>query len=221
MKLFFEAIFKVILGVILVALLLFLPAGTFIYKRAWILLGILFIPMIIAGSIMLIKNPELLRKRLDAKESEKEQKSVILLSGIMFILGFVLAGISYRFNLLMLPYWVSYAGVALFLISYILYAKVLMDNPYLSRTIKVMDEQVVVDKGFYSIVRHPMYSVTLILFLSMPIILGSALSLIVFLLYPYIIIKRLLNEEKLLIKELPGYEEYIKKVRYRLIPYIW
>lgn len=220
-KLFFEAIIKIILGVVLVGLLIFLPAGTLNYFNGWLLMGILFIPMFIAGIVMMIKNPELLKRRLDAKEKIGEQKSVIKLSSLMFIVGFILAGLDYRFSLLPLPSFISIIGSILFIISYVLYAEVLRENTYLSRTIKVEKDQKVIDTGLYSIVRHPMYMATLILFLSMPLVLGSIISFLVFLIYPFIIIKRLKNEEEFLEKELDGYSEYKKKVKYRLIPFIY
>ena len=220
-KLFFEAIIKIILGVVLVGLLIFLPAGTLNYFNGWLLMGILFIPMFIAGIVMMIKNPELLKRRLDAKEKIGEQKSVIKLSGLMFVLGFIIAGLDYRFSLLPLPSFISIIGSILFIISYVLYAEVLRESTYLSRTIKVEKNQKVIDTGLYSIVRHPMYMATLILFLSMPLVLGSIISFLVFLIYPFIIIKRLKNEEEFLEKELDGYSEYKKKVKYRLIPFIY
>lgn len=220
-KLFFEAIIKIILGVVLIGLLIFLPAGTLNYFNGWLLMGILFIPMFIAGIVMMIKNPELLKRRLDAKEKIGEQKNVIKLSGLMFIVGFILAGLDYRFSLLPLPSFISIIGSILFIISYVLYAEVLRENTYLSRTIKVEKDQKVIDTGLYSIVRHPMYMATLILFLSMPLVLGSIISFLVFLIYPFIIIKRLKKEEEFLEKELDGYSEYKKKVKYRLIPFIY
>lgn len=220
-KLFFEAIIKIILGVVIIGLLIFLPAGTLNYFNGWLLMGILFIPMFIAGIVMMIKNPELLKRRLDAKEKIGEQKSVIKLSGLMFVLGFIIAGLDYRFCLLPLPSFISIIGSILFIISYVLYAEVLRENTYLSRTIKVEKNQKVIDTGLYSIVRHPMYMATLILFLSMPLVLGSIISFLVFLIYPFIIIKRLKNEEEFLEKELDGYSEYKKKVKYRLIPFIY
>lgn len=220
-KLFFEAIIKIILGVVLVGLLIFLPAGTLNYFNGWLLMGILFIPMFIAGIVMMIKNPELLKRRLDAKEKIGEQKCVIKLSSLMFIVGFILAGLDYRFSLLPLPSFISIIGSILFIISYVLYAEVLRENTYLSRTIKVEKNQKVIDTGLYSIVRHPMYMATHILFLSMPLVLGSIISFLVFLIYPFIIIKRLKNEEEFLEKELDGYSEYKKKVKYRLIPFIY
>lgn len=220
-SLFLNAIIRYILGIILVGVLLFIPAGTLNYWNAWLFMGILFIPMFIAGIILMFKNPMLLKSRLDVKEKEKEQKYVILYSGLMFLLGFIIAGLNYRFSWIIIPNSIVIISSILFIISYILYAEVLRENTYLSRTIKVQENQKVVDTGFYGIVRHPMYSVTIILFLTMPLILGSIISFIIFLIYPFIISKRIKNEEKLLEKELKGYAEYKKKVKYRLIPFIW
>ena len=221
MKLFLKAITRYFFGVILVGALLFAPAGTFNYWNAWVFMGLLFIPMFIAGIILLIKNPMLLKSRLDVKEKENEQKQVVLYSGLMFLLGFLIAGLNYRFSWIIIPDIVVVIASILFIISYILYAEVLRENTYLSRTIKVEKNQEVVDTGFYRIVRHPMYSITLILFLTMPLILGSIISFIIFLVYPFIIIKRINNEEKVLEKELKGYKDYKKKVKYKLIPFIW
>lgn len=220
-KLFFEAIIKFLLGVVIVGVLIFLPAGSFDYINGRILMGVLFIPMFIAGIVMMIKNPSLLRKRLDAREKEKDQSAVVKLSGLMFIAGFVISGLGYRFGWLMLPVGFVIAGTALFLVCYALYAEVLRENAYLSRTIEVQEGQTVVDSGLYGIVRHPMYCVTLFLFLSIPLILGSLYAFIIFLSYPFIIAKRLWGEEALLEKELKGYREYKNKVKWRLIPFIW
>ena len=220
-KLFFKAIAKYILGVVLVGILLFVPAGTFNYWNAWIFMGMLFIPMFIVGIILMIKNPMLLKSRLDVKEQEKEQKQVILYSGLMFSMGFIIAGLNYRFSWITISNVVVIVSSVLFLISYILYAEVLRENNYLSRTIKVQENQKIVDTGFYGIVRHPMYSITIILFLTMPLILGSILSFIIFLIYPFIISKRINNEEKILEKELKEYKEYKKKIKYKLIPFVW
>ena len=220
-KLFFEAIIKFLLGVILTGVLIFLPAGTLCYLYGWILMGVLFIPMFLAGIVMMIKNPQLLAKRLSAKEKQKEQSMVVKLSGLMFVAGFVLAGLGVRFNWYTLPLGVVIGGSVLFLAAYILYAEVLRENTYLSRTIEVQENQKVIDTGLYGIVRHPMYSTTLLLFLSIPLVLGSLYALAVFLLYPFIIAKRIKNEEKLLETELKGYSEYKQKVKYRLIPFIW
>ena len=220
-KLFFKAITRYILGLVIVGVLLFIPANTFEYWNAWLFIGILFIPMFIAGIILMIKNPMLLKSRLEVKEKEKEQKQVILYSGLMFISGFVIAGLNYRFSWVILPNIVVIIASILFIISYILYAEVLRENTYLSRTIEVQKNQKVVDTGLYGIVRHPMYSITLILFLTMPLILGSIISFVIFLIYPFIISKRIKNEEEVLEKELKGYTDYKKKVKYRLIPFIW
>ena len=220
-KLLYQAILKFILGVAIVGILLFLPAGTFYYWNAWLLMGILFIPMFFAGIVMMVKNPELLKKRLNAKEEQPEQSLVIKLSGLMFILGFVIAGLNFRFKWIMLSDWISWVGVAIFLFSYLLYAEVLRENTYLSRTIAVQKGQKVIDTGLYGIVRHPMYTVTIFLFLSMPLVLGSIISFVVFLAYPIIIAKRIRNEETVLEKNLDGYIEYKKKVRYKVIPFLW
>ncbi len=220
-KLFFNALAKFALGVMLVGLLIFLPAGTFSYFNGWLFMAILFIPMFLAGIVMMFKNPELLNKRLSAKEKQKEQSVVVKLSGLMFIAGFVVAGLGYRFDWYSLPTGVSIGGAVAFLVAYVLYAEVLRENTYLSRTIEVQENQKVIDTGLYSVVRHPMYSVTLLLFLSMPIVLGSLYSFIIFLSYPFIIAKRIRNEEELLEKELNGYREYKQKVKCRLIPFIW
>ena len=220
-KLFFKAITRYILGIVIVGVLLFIPANTFEYWNAWLFMGILFIPMFIAGIILMIKNPMLLKIRLEVKEKENEQKQVILYSGLMFIFGFVIAGLNYRFSWVILPKIVVIIASILFIISYILYAEVLRENTYLSRTIEVQKNQKVVDTGLYGIVRHPMYSITIILFLTMPLILGSIISFVIFLIYPFIISKRINNEEKVLEKELKGYIDYKKKVKYRLIPFIW
>ena len=220
-RLFLNAIVRYFLGLILVGLLLFVPAGTLNYWNAWLFMGLLFIPMFIAGIILMFKNPILLQSRLDFKEKETTQKYVIIYSGLMFILGFIVAGLNYRFSWIMIPNIVVIIALVLFIISYILYAEVLRENTYLSRTIKVQKDQKVVDTGLYSIVRHPMYSVTIILFLTMPLILGSIISFIIFLIYPFIIFKRIDNEERVLEKELKGYKEYKRKVKYRLIPFVW
>ena len=221
MKLFIQTLLKFLLGLILVGVLLFIPAGTFNYWNAWLLMGLLFIPMFIVGIILMFKNPDLLKRRLDNKETEKEQKIVILLSGLMFISGFIVAGLNYKYNWINLSNTTVIIASIVFIIAYILYGEVLRENTFLTRTIKVEDNQKVVDTGFYGVVRHPMYSITILLFLSMPIILNSPISFIIFLIYPFIIIKRLNNEEEVLTKELKGYKEYKKKVKYKLIPFIW
>ena len=220
-KLFIEAILKYVLGVILVGLLIFLPAGTINYLKGWIFMGILFVPMFIAGVVMMIKNPKLLRSRLDAKEEQGEQKLVIKLSGLMFIIGFILAGLDFRFNWLVIPSWISYASSVIFLVFYVMYGEVLRENATLLRTIKVEENQKVVDTGLYGIIRHPQYSASIVMFLTMPLILGSLISLAVFMVYPILIVLRIRNEEKVLTNELNGYKEYKEKVKYRLIPFIW
>ena len=221
LKLFISAILKFSLGVVLVGLLIFLPAGTFAFFNGWLFMGILFVPMFLAGLVMMAKNPKLLQSRLDAKEKQKEQDLVVKLSGLMFLAGFIVAGLGVRFDWYTLPKPVVIASAIVFLIAYILYAEVLRENTYLSRTIKVQEDQKVIDTGLYGIVRHPMYSVTLLLFLSMPLVLGSVYSFVIFLAYPFIIAKRIKHEEEFLEKELNGYKEYKQKVKYRLIPFIW
>ncbi len=221
LKLFISAITKFLLGVALVGLLIFLPAGTLSFFNGWLLLGILFIPMFFAGIVMMLKNPDLLKSRLNAKEKRREQSLVVTLSGLMFVAGFVVAGFGFRFNLYTLQKGVSIGAAVVFLVAYILYAEVLRENTYLSRTIEVQENQKVIDTGLYGIVRHPMYSVTLLLFLSMPLVLGSIYSFLIFLAYPFIIAKRIKGEEEFLEKELDGYVQYKQKVKYRLIPFIW
>ena len=220
-KLFFEAIIKFVLGVVIIGLLIFVPANTVNYWNGWLLMGILFIPMFIAGIFMMVKSPELLKKRLNAKEKQSEQKQVVALSGLMFLAGFIIAGLNYRFAWLEVPNIVVIISSIIFIISYILYAEVLRENAYLSRTIEVEENQKVIDTGLYGIVRHPMYGATMLLFLSMPLVLGSIISFIIFLVYPIIIAKRIKNEEEVLEKELKGYLEYKKKVKYKMIPFIW
>ncbi len=221
LKLFVQALLKFSLGVILVGLLIFLPAGTLSYFNGWLLMAILFIPMFIAGIIMLIKNPKLLKRRLDAKEKLNDQKLVVKLSGLMFTLGFIVAGLGVRFGWYLLPRSVVIAASVVFIIAYALYGEVLRENTYLSRTIEVSENQKVIDTGLYGIVRHPMYSATLLLFLSMSLVLGSVYSFIIFLAYPFIIAARIRSEEEFLVQNLVGYAEYTKKVKYRLIPFIW
>ncbi|MBE6792152.1 MAG: isoprenylcysteine carboxylmethyltransferase family protein [Ruminococcaceae bacterium] len=220
-KLCLGAITKFLLGVALVGLLIFLPAGTFSYFNGWLLMGILFVPMFLAGMVMMFKNPDLLSRRLDAKEEAREQGLVVKLSGLMFLAGFVLAGLGFRFHWYVLPTGVVIGAAVVFLMAYMLYAEVLRENTYLSRTIEVQENQKVIDTGLYGIVRHPMYSATLLLFLSMPIVLGSVYSFLIFLAYPFIITKRIKHEEKFLEEKLDGYRAYKQKVKYRLIPFIW
>lgn len=220
-RLFFKALTKLISGFLALGLLLFLPAGTFNYPNAWLLLAVLFIPMLILGAVLLVKAPELLRKRLNSKEEQSEQKLVILLSLFMFVGGFVLAGLDFRFRWLPLPRMLSYIAAVLFLMGYALYAEVMRENAWLSRTVEVQEGQKVISSGLYGMVRHPMYSSTILLFLSMPLVLGSLISFALFLVYPLIIAKRIKNEETLLEAELEGYSEYKQKVKYRLIPFVW
>ncbi|MBQ6519394.1 MAG: isoprenylcysteine carboxylmethyltransferase family protein [Anaerolineaceae bacterium] len=220
-KLFVQAITKFVSGVLLLGLLLFLPAGSFAFWQGWLLLGILFIPMFAAGLIMMKKNPDLLRKRLNVKEEQDEQKNVVLLSGLMFAAAFIMAGLNFRFGWIKLPAWVSWTPAVIFLLAYALYAEVLRENVYLSRTVEVQKNQKVVDTGLYGIVRHPMYMATLILFLFMPLVLGSPVSFVIMLFYIPIIAKRIRNEEKVLEDGLEGYKEYKKRVRYKVIPYLW
>jgi len=221
MKLFTQAVLKFLLGVVLIAALLLLPAGTWHYWNAWLLMGLLFIPMFIAGLVMMKKNPGLLRSRLNAREKEGEQQMVVKLSGLMFLCGFIVAGLDFRFGWSQLPRWVIMAASTLFLLAYALYAEVLRENTYLSRTIEVQENQQVIDTGLYGVVRHPMYMATLLLFGSMPLVLGSLPAFLIFLCYPLIIRKRILNEEDVLARDLPGYREYLQRVKYRLLPYIW
>ena len=221
MKLLIEALSKFACGLLLVGLLIFLPAGTLGYAYAWLFVGLLFVPMLLAGFVMLFKSPEFLKKRLDAKEKQGKQKGVLAYSSLMFIAGFVVAGLDFRLGWSVMPTWVVITASVLFLVAYALYAEVMRENAYLSRTIKVEEGQTVVDTGMYGIVRHPMYAVTILLFLMIPLILGSWYALIAFAFYPAIIIVRLKDEEELLTRELPGYNDYKQKVKYRIIPFIW
>ena len=221
MKLLAEALIKFTCGLLLVGLLLFLPAGTFAYTYGWYFVVLLFVPMLIAGFVMLHKSPEFLKKRLDAKEKQATQKGVLAFAGLMFIVGFVVSGLDFRFGWSCMPTWVTITASVLFLAAYALYAEVMRENAYLSRTIKVEAGQMVVDTGLYGIVRHPMYAVTILLFLMIPLILGSWYALIVFAFYPVIIVVRLKDEEDLLSRELPGYNAYKQKVKYRIIPFVW
>ena len=221
MKLFGEAIVKFACGVVLVGLLVFLPAGSLAYTWGWLFMALLFVPMFGAGLVMLAKSPELLKKRLDVKEKRSAQKGVVGFSGLIFLAGFVVAGLDYRFGWSKMPLWVIITASVLFLVAYGLYAEVMRENAYLSRTIKVEEGQTVVDSGLYGIVRHPMYAVTVLLFLMMPLVLGSWFAIIPFAFYPVIIAARVKDEEVLLTQELAGYEDYKKKVKYRLLPFIW
>ena len=221
MKLLIEALTKFACGLLMVALLIFLPAGTLCYTYGWLFVGLLFVPMLIAGLVMLKKSPEFLKKRLDAKEKQGTQKGVVAFSGLMFIVGFVVAGLDFRFGWSHMPAWVTIIASVLFLVAYALYAEVMRENAYLSRTIKVEEGQTVVDTGLYGIVRHPMYTATIAMFLAMPLVMGSWWAFLVMIPYVLAIVTRIKDEETLLTKELEGYQEYKEKVRWRLIPYIW
>ena len=216
-----QALVKFFLGVVVMGALLFVPAGSFSYWQGWLLMGILFVPMFIAGFVLMAKNPELLRKRLNAKEEEKEQKTVVALSGVLFLAAFVLAGLNWRFRWCVLPDWAVWVAAGFFLASYVLYAEVLRENTYLSRTLEVQEGQKVIDTGLYGVVRHPMYMATTVLFLVMPLVLASPISFLVMLLYIPVIVKRIRNEESVLEAGLPGYKEYKQRVKYRLLPFIW
>ena len=220
-KVLIQAIVKFLIGIVLLGALLFVPAGTLAWMQGWLLMGILFIPMLCVGLIMMKKDPELLKKRLNAKEEQKEQKDVVRFSGLMFLAAFILAGLNYRFKWIVLPDWISWAAAVLFLLAYALYAEVMRENSYLSRTIEVQEGQKVVDTGLYGIVRHPMYMSTLFLFLAMPLVLGSVISFLIMLLYIPLIAKRIRNEEQVLEEGLVGYKEYKQKVKYKVIPFIW
>ena len=220
-ELFFKAILKFSVGLAVVFALIFIPAGTLDYFGGWLLIGVLFIPMLIAGIVMMIKSPEMLKKRLNVKEKQREQGSLIAYSGIMFTVGFVAAGTCARFDFFMLSAVSSMIAAAVLLLAYVFYAEVMRENAYLSRTVEVSEGQKVVSSGLYGIVRHPMYGATVILFLAIPFVLGSIVSLVPFLFYPFIIVKRIKGEEALLERELDGYGEYMKKVKYRLIPFVW
>ena len=221
MKLLISALVKFICGIALVGCLVFLPAGTLAFWNGWLLMGLLFVPIFILGAVLFIKQPDLLKKRLNGKEKQGEQKQVVALSALVFLAGFVVSGLDYRFNLTDIPIIGVVAAAALFLLSYALYAEVMKENSYLSRTIEVHEGQKTIEDGLYGIVRHPMYFATVLMFLSIPVILGSLLGFLIFLAYPFIIAKRIKNEEKLLSAQLEGYEQYTKKVKYRLFPFIW
>lgn len=212
---------KLLMGLVLVGLLIFLPAGTIHFFNGWLLVAVLFVPMLIAGVVMALRSPELLKKRLNAKEKEDEQKSVVAMSGILFVTTFVVAGLNYRYGWVVMPSWTVWSAVVLFLLSYAMYAEVMRENAYLSRTIEVQEGQRVIDTGLYGIVRHPMYTATILLFLSMPLVLGSLPSFVIMLVYIPLIVKRIRNEENVLREGLDGYDEYCRKVRFRLLPYVW
>ncbi len=221
MKLAFSALIKWAVGLLFVGVLLFLPAGSFTYMNAWLFIGLLFGPMLLLGTVLLIRSPDLLAKRLGVKEKESTQKGVVAASGLLFIAGFTVAGLDYRFAWSDVPLWVVITASALLLISYALYAEVMRENAYLSRTVEVQENQKVIDTGLYGIVRHPMYAVTLWLFLSIPVVLGSWWALLCFLPYVPVIIVRIINEEKVLEAGLEGYTEYKKRVKYRILPFVW
>lgn len=220
-KLIVKALIEYCMGLVMVGLLLFLPAGTFDYPNAWLFIALLFIPMLLLGVVLAVKSPELLEKRLNSKEKESEQSVVVILSLIMFLGGFIVSALDYRFGWSVMPLPVVVVAAVILLISYGLYAEVMRENAYLSRTVEIQEEQKVIDTGLYGIVRHPMYSVTTLLFLSIPLVLGSGVGFIIFLATPLILVKRIKNEEKVLEEGLPGYKEYKEKVRYRMIPFIW
>ena len=220
-QLLMDGVKKFVAGIILIGLMLFVPAGTLHYYNGWLFCGVLFIPVLIMGVALYLKAPELLRKRLREKEEQAEQKSVVALSGLMFLAGFVLAGLDYRFGWTQLPSWLVYGAAVAFLLGYAMFGEVMRENVYLSRTVEVQENQVVIDTGLYGVVRHPMYTATVVMFLAMPLVLGSALSFAVFLVYPFLLVKRIRNEEQVLEEGLVGYKEYKRKVKYRLIPFIW
>ena len=220
-NLILRAVVKYLAGFIILSALIFIPAGSLKFLNGWLFMGLLFIPMLIMGLVLIFKNPQLLEKRLNAKETQSQQKTVLIISGIMFISGFIIAGLNYRFKWYAFPKWVIILGSVIFILSYLMYAEVLRENTYLSRTVEVQENQKVIDTGLYGIVRHPMYSATIFLFLSIPLVLGSLYAFLIFLVYPFILILRIKNEEKVLENELDGYKEYKKKVKYRLFPFIW
>lgn len=220
-KLFFQAMAKFFFGLLLVGVFIFVPAGTVCFFNGWLLMGLLFIPMFFAGIVLMYKTPGLLKKRLNSKERHSKQRKVVIISALMFLAGFVVAGLTFRFNLFMLPAGAVVMACFAFIVGYAMYAEVLRENAYLSRTIEVFEDQHVVDTGLYGVIRHPMYAATVILFLSMPLVLGSLYAFAVFLVYPFIIASRIRHEEAFLEKELKGYTDYKKRVRWRLIPFIW
>ncbi|MBQ2752928.1 MAG: isoprenylcysteine carboxylmethyltransferase family protein [Firmicutes bacterium] len=220
-KLFLDAVLKFISGVLIAGILVFLPAGSLAFHQGWLFMTVVFLPIFFVGLVIMIKSPELMRKRLESKEKQSQQNVIVKISAVMFVTGFIIAGLNFRFGWLVLPEAISVVGVVFYLVSYVIYAEVLRENAYLSRVIEVQEGQKVVDTGLYSVVRHPMYSATVILFLSMPVMLGSLYSFVIFLVYPFIIAKRIKEEEKLLENELEGYRKYKEKVKYKLIPFIW
>ena len=221
MKLFISAVTKLIIGAVFIGAMLFLPAWTIDYPGAWLFIAVLFVPMLVLGAFLFIKSPDLLKKRLDSKEKEKTQKGVVALSGLMFPIGFALSALDFRFGWSSVPLWLVIVASVLFLMGYAMYAEVMRENAYLSRTVEIQENQKVISTGLYGIVRHPMYLATLFMFLPIPLILGSFWGLIPFAAYPFIIVARTINEEKVLTEGLDGYTEYKQKVKYRLIPFIW
>ena len=221
MKLLFSALTKFIFGLLLVGALIFIPAGTVKYPGGWLFMGLLFIPMLILGAVMLVKAPQLLKKRLNAKEKENTQRVVVAISGLLFLCGFIVAGLDFRFGWTRMPLWAVIAASAVLLVSYGLYGEVMRENAYLSRTVEVQEDQKVVDTGLYGIVRHPMYAVTVWLFLAIPLVLGSWWALVCFAPYVAVIVIRICNEEKVLESGLPGYTAYKKRVKYRILPFVW
>jgi protein-S-isoprenylcysteine O-methyltransferase Ste14 len=220
-ELFRNAIIRFAAGVLLLGILLFVPAGSLNWPEAWLLMALLFLPMLVAGIVLMVKNPALLARRLNSRESEPAQRQVVALSALMFVAAFVTAGLNKRFGWIVMPRWSELVAAALFLMGFLMYGEVLRENEYLSRTVEVAEGQRVVDTGLYGVVRHPMYAATLLMFLSMPLVLGSPVSLAIMLIYPVLIVRRIRNEEELLKRDLPGYGEYMQKVKYRLIPGIW
>lgn len=220
-KLMMSAVTKFLIGLVILGLLIFLPAGTLAFAQGWIFMAVLFVPMFIIGVVLALKSPELLRKRLNSKEQETTQKGVVISSMLMFLGGFITAGLSFRFGWLRLPMWVSITAAVIFLIGYAMYAEVLRENEYLSRTVEVQEEQKVIDTGLYGVIRHPMYTATILMFCSAPLVLGSVISFVIFLAYPVIIVTRIGNEEEVLENGLKGYSDYKKKVKYRLLPFVW
>ena len=216
-----SAVTKFLAGLVMLALLIFLPAGTLAFTQGWIFMAVLFLPMLMIGIVLALKSPELLRKRLNSKEQENTQKGVVISSLLMFLAGFITAGLSFRFGWLRLPMWVSVTAAVVFLIGYAMYAEVLRENEYLSRTVEVQEKQKVIDTGLYGVIRHPMYTATILMFCFAPLVLGSVISFVIFLAYPVIIVTRIGNEEKVLENGLKGYTDYKKKVKYRLLPFIW
>lgn len=220
-KLMISAVTKFLAGLVMLAMLIFLPAGTLAFTQGWLFMAVLFLPMLMIGIVLALKSPELLRKRLNSKEQENTQKGVVISSLLMFLAGFITAGLSFRFGWLRLPMWVSVTAAVIFLIGYAMYAEVLRENEYLSRTVEVQEEQKVIDTGLYGVIRHPMYTATILMFCFAPLVLGSVISFVIFLAYPVIIVTRIGNEEKVLEQGLKGYTDYKKKVKYRLLPFIW